>query len=115
MENTFYKTAEAHYQFLLEKYKESLDSKDVEKIAYEIVGKLAERKEISTPLEAIEKIAEYREKGLDDLRIVRKALDFSPVEKTAETAKAPELGLLSDTPSGDGQDNLTSFLLEDYN
>ncbi len=110
----FYKTAEEHYSFLLNEYKKNLSFQEIEKVAFEVVTKMAEKGQISTPEEAIEKIAEYREKAIDDLKIIDKALDFGPVEKTAETQKAAELGSLSDTPSGDGQDNLTSFLLEDY-
>ncbi len=111
MTNEFYKTAEEHYSFLLNQYKEKLNSEEVEKLAFEVVNKMAENGNITTPEQAIEKIAEYRDKAIEELKILNQALDLGPVEKTAEV---PKLGSLSEAPSGDGQDNLTSFLLEDF-
>jgi len=112
LDKDLYKTAEDHYNFLLSNYKDTLNSKEIEKLAFAVVTKMAEVGTISTPEEAIEKIAEYREKGLEDLKIIEKAIDLGPVVKTAEH-ESVKLGSLSDSPSGDGQDNLTSFLLED--
>jgi len=112
LDNEFIKTAEEHYNFLLNEYKENISSKEIEKVAFEVVNKMVETGNITTPEEAIEKIAEYRSKGLEDLEIIKKAIDIGPVMKTAEH-NSVKLGSLSDDPSGDGQDNLTSFLLED--
>ncbi len=114
MTNDFYKTAHEHFDFLLDQYKEKLNSEEIEKVAFEVINRMIHNGQISTPEEAIIKVAEYKQKALDDLKIIDKALDLGPVEKTAEIFTAPELGSLSDTPSAESQDNLTSFLLEDY-
>jgi hypothetical protein len=45
---------------------------------------------------------------LEDLEIAKKAIELNPTQEVVK------LGSLADTPS-DGQDNLTSFLLEDFN
>jgi outer membrane PBP1 activator LpoA protein len=113
---SFEKTAQEHYNFLLEKYEKSQGNEEVEKLAMIVVTKMVEREDITEPGEVIEKLAELRQQTTEDLKVLEKAVELGRKpgdEEPSKTASA-SLGSLTDEPNGDGQDRLTKFLLEDY-
>jgi len=113
---SFEKTAQEHYNFLLEEYEKSQSIEEVEKLAMAVVTKMVEREDITEPGEVIEKLADLRQQTSEDLKVLEKAVELGRIpgnEGPAKTASA-SLGTLTETPSGDGQDNITKFLLEDY-
>lgn len=93
---------------------------EIEKQAGLIIGKMIENEQFDSPLEVLEKLSELKEKDLDELKVIEKAIELNKsqshnLNKTAHKKVAGnDLGRLSDAPSGDGMDNLTSFLLKDY-
>jgi hypothetical protein len=113
---SFKKTAQEHYNFLLEEYEKSQSIEEVEKLAMTVVTKMVEREDITEPGEVIEKLADLRQQTSEDLKVLEKAVELGRIpgnEGPIKTASA-SLGTLTETPSGDGQDNITKFLLEDY-
>jgi uncharacterized protein Smg (DUF494 family) len=113
---SFEKNAQEHYNFLLEEYEKSQGSQEVEKLAMTVITKMVEREDITEPNEVIEKLAELRQQTTEDLKVLDKAVELGRVQSTEEPTKiaSTSLGHLTDEPTGDGQDNITKFLLEDY-
>ncbi len=114
---SFEKTAQEHYNFLLEEYEKSQGVEEVEKLAMTVVTKMVEREDITEPGEVIEKLADLRQQTPEDLKVLEKAVELgrNPGSDKGPTKTASALlGTLTETPSGDGQDNITKFLLEDY-
>ena len=113
---SFEKTAQEHYNFLLEEYEKSQGADEREKLAMTVVTKMVERADLTEPGEVLEKLAELRQQTTEDLKILEKAVELGRIpggEGPTKTASA-SLGSLAEIPSGDDQDNLTKFLLEDY-
>ncbi len=113
---SFEKTAEEHYKFLLEEYEKSQSIEEIEKLAMIVVTKMVEREDITEPGEVIEKLADLRQQTPEDLKVLEKAVEMGRIpgkEGPTKTASAL-LGTLTEIPSGDGQDNITKFLLADY-
>jgi hypothetical protein len=113
---SFEKTAQEHYNFLLEEYEKSQGNEEVEKLAMTVITKMVEREDITEPGEVIEKLAELRQQTSEDLKVLEKAVELGRMPSNEEPSKtaSASLGTLTETPSGDGQDSLTQFLLEDY-
>jgi len=88
-----------------------------EKQASVIVTKLVDSENLSTPTQVLEKLAELRDKDLDELKVIDKALEYNPQSSSQpahqEKIADGSLGHLSDSPSGDGMDNLTQFLMSE--
>lgn len=113
---SFEKTAQEQFDFLLEEYEKSQGAEEREKLAMAVITKMVERADITEPGEVLEKLAELRQQSNEDLKVLEKAVELGRipgVEEPTKTASA-SLGSLSESPSGDDQDNLTKFLLEDY-
>ena len=113
---SFEKTAQEHYNFLLEEYEKSPGHEEVEKLAMTVITKMVEREDLTEPSEVIEKLAELRQQTTEDLKVLEKAVELGRKPGSEESVKTASklLGSLSETPTGDGQDSLTRYLLEDY-
>lgn len=96
------KTAAVQLRGLSTKLKEYVEKEEIAKLAEEIIKK-------TLGDETLLKLAEYKEKNIEELKIIEKAIEL---HKTGEL----NLGSLSQDFSDNGElDALTAFLVEDYN
>ena len=113
---SFEENTQKHYNFLLEEYKRSENSQEIDKLAMSVIGKMVEREDLTEPNDVLEKLAELRQQTSEDLKVLEKAVELgrNPVIDEATKVASASLGSLSEKSNEEDQDNLTKFLLEDY-
>ena len=110
----FLKDTQEKYIFLLDEYKKQTMNDEIEKLSEAAIGKMINDGTIVEPLDVLEKLSEFRQQDIEELKILNKAIEFGKVNSTHITKEA-SLGSLAEksTSVENAEERFISFLTED--
>jgi hypothetical protein len=110
--NSIYGDIKEKYSFLLDEHKKSNEQENIEKLAFSAVEKLVEKGSISEPQEVIEKLSEFRNNSVEELKILNKAIELGR-DTTSDDIKLGSLAEEKPAFPESAEDKFNNFLLSD--